>query len=81
MEQENDMIKVYTGHKVQVLYLQGILEDSGISASIRDTFQTGISGGVIDGVPSALDVYILESDLKKARPIVEAFIEKEGDMQ
>jgi hypothetical protein len=77
MEQENDMIKVYTGHKVQVLYLKGILSENGIEASIRDTFQTGISGGVMDGVPSALDVYVLESDLKKAKPIVDAFIEKE----
>jgi hypothetical protein len=77
MEQENDMIKVYTGHKVQVLYLKGILSENGIEASIRDTFQTGISGGVMDGVPSALDVYVLESDLEKAKPIVDAFIEKE----
>ncbi len=77
MEQENDMIKIYTGHKVQVLYLKGILSENGIEASIRDTFQTGISGGVMDGVPSALDVYVLESDLEKAKPIVDAFIEKE----
>jgi hypothetical protein len=77
MEQENDMIKVYTGHKVQVLYLKGILSENGIKASIRDTFQTGISGGVMDGVPSALDVYVLESDLEKAKPIVDAYIEKE----
>lgn len=77
MEQENDMIKVYTGHKVQVIYLKGMLKENGIEASIRDTFQTGISGGVMDGVPSALDVYVLESDLEKAKPIVDAFIEKE----
>lgn len=75
------MIKVYTGHKVQVLYLKGILAENGIEATIRDTFQSGISGGAMTGVPSALDVYIMESDFEKAKPIVDAFIEKEEKLK
>ena len=45
----------------------------GISALIKDDFQSGITVGFVSGVPSAIDLYIQESDLKAAEPIFDEF--------
>ena len=55
---------------VLVYLLKERLEEIGISALIKDDFQSGINVGFVSGVPSAIDLYIQESDLKEAEPIV-----------
>ena len=75
MKMKNDIIKIYTGTEVSVIYLKGILEEIGITAMIKDNFQSSISAGFVEGTPSAIDLFIQKSDLKKAEPIIKDFIQ------
>jgi len=58
-----------------VYLLKERLEEVEISALIKDDFQSGLTVGFVSGVPSAIDLYIQESDLKEAEPIVNEFIQ------
>jgi len=69
------MIRVFTGTEVTVIILKGKLEAIGISVLIRNNFQSEIAAGFVGGVPSAVDVYIQEIDLKDAEPIINEFIQ------
>ena len=73
MKNGNDLIRVFTGTEVLVYLLKERLEEVGISALIKDDFQSGITVGFVSGVPSAIDLYIQESDLEKAEPILKEF--------
>jgi len=76
MKNGNDLIRVFTGTEVLVYLLKERLEEVEISALIKDDFQSGLTVGFVSGVPSAIDLYIQESDLKEAEPIVNEFIQK-----
>ncbi len=74
MDEDKGIVRVYTGREVQVGMLKGLLEEAGITSMIRDEFQASISAGFVSGVPSALDLYVQESDRKAAAPIIEDFL-------
>jgi len=73
MKNGNNLIRVFTGTEVLVYLLKERLDEVGISALIKDDFQSGITVGFVSGVPSAIDLYIQESDLKAAEPIFNEF--------
>lgn len=75
MKNGNDLIRVFTGTEVLVYLLKERLEEVEISALIKDDFQSGLTVGFVSGVPSAVDLYIQESDLKEAEPIINEFIQ------
>ena len=75
MKNGNDLIRVFTGTEVLVYLLKERLEEVEISALIKDDFQSGLTVGFVSGVPSAIDLYIQESDLKEAEPIINEFIQ------
>jgi len=75
MKNGNDLIRVFTGTEVLVYLLKERLEEVDISALIKDDFQSGLTVGFVSGVPSAIDLYIQESDLKEAEPIINEFIQ------
>ena len=77
MGKGNDLIRVFTGTEVSVIYLQERLEEIGIGALIKNDFQSGITVGFVSSVPSAVDLYIQESDLEEAEPIIKEFAENE----
>jgi hypothetical protein len=72
---EGEIVKVYTGTEVTVALLKGELEKAGIVGMVRDDFASGAASGFYGGDPSAIDLYIQESDVKKAQPIVKGFLE------
>ena len=76
MKNGNDLIRIFTGTEVLVYLLKERLQEVEISALIKDDFQSGLTVGFVSGVPSAIDLYIQESDLKEAEPIVNEFIQK-----
>jgi len=79
MQNGNDLIRVYTGTEVSVIHLKEELEEGGIDVLLQNDFQSGISAGFVGGVPSAIDVYIKESDMEKAEPIIADFIKNIQD--
>jgi len=75
MKNENNLIRVFTGSEISVILLKGELEENGIAALIKNDFQSGASAGFYGGSSSDIDLYIQESDLKKAEPIINEFIQ------
>ncbi len=74
MDEDKGVVRIYTGSEVLVGMLKGILEEAGITSMIKDEFQSSISAGFVGGVPSSLDLYIQESDMVAAEPILEDFL-------
>jgi len=74
MHEDKGVVRVYTGSEVLVGMLKGLLEEAGIFSMIKDDFQSSISAGFVSGTPSALDLYIQESDREVAVPIIEDFL-------
>ena len=69
----NKLICVYSGTEITVNLLKKILEETGIPALIQNDFNSGISAGFSGGVPSAIDLFIEETNLEKAGPIITEF--------
>lgn len=74
MKENNKLIRVFTGTELTVNLLKNELEESGIAGIIRNDFNSGISAGFSGGVSSAIDLFIQESDLEKAEPIISEFV-------
>jgi hypothetical protein len=74
MGNSNKLIRIYTGTEVAVILLKAKLQESGIPVLIKNDYQSGIMAGFAGGVPSAIDIYIQESDFEKAEPIVNEFM-------
>lgn len=72
MKEKDNLIRVYTGTEVLVFILKDRLEETGIATTIQDDSNYNF----LRGVPTAIDLYIQQSDLKKAAPIISEFIKK-----
>lgn len=75
MTDKNALVKIYTGSRITTERIIAELEDAGITAISRDEFQQGIEAGFGAGIPGVIDLFVQESDLKKAKEIVSAIIE------
>jgi len=73
MKDGTNLIRIFSGSEIVAILLKEELEVNGIPAIIQNDFQSGISAGFAGGVPSAIDLLIQESDLKKAEPIIDEF--------
>ncbi len=73
MKEKNKLIRVFSGTEIPVNLLKDELEKNGVSTHIQNDFQSGIMAGFSGGGPSAVDLFILESDIKRAEPIIEGF--------
>lgn len=71
MENEENLIKVFTGPEPTALLLLRMLEQSGIKGLIKN--DSGL--GYLGGIPIAMDLYIFETDLGKATPLIKEFTE------
>ena len=74
MKSETNLIRVYSGTEISINLLKAELEDNGISAMIQNDFQSGISAGFYGGGTASVDLFIQESDMKSAEPIINDFI-------
>lgn len=72
MKEKDKLIRVYTGTEVLVFILKDRLEETGIATTIQDDSNDNF----LRGVPTAIDLYIQQSDLKKAEPIISEFNKK-----
>ena len=71
MTSSNNLIQVFSGTEVAVLIIKGKLEDAGITAHIQNDYQSGITAGFGGGVPSAIDLFIQETDIPQAEAIIQ----------
>jgi hypothetical protein len=73
MKKDDNLIRIYTGTELTVNLLNDELEKVGIIGIIQNEFESGTSAGIA-GDPSAIDLFIQASDLKKAKPILVDFL-------
>jgi hypothetical protein len=66
MNKTNNLIKVFSGPEASAILLKSRLEDSGISSIIKNDSSDAFLGTVTP----VIDLYIQESDLKKAQLII-----------
>lgn len=73
MKEDDNIVRIYTGTELTANLLKTELEKVGIIGIIQNDFESGTSAGVA-GNPSAIDLYIQESDLGKAKPVIIDFL-------
>lgn len=76
MTNSGGLVLVYTGDEVIVQRLKAELEQKGIKSIVKDGFKQGISAGFVGGVPSAIDLFVEETNAKQAAEIVKAIVEE-----
>ncbi len=72
MEDDEKIIRVFTGPEETALLLLKRLEQTGIRGMIKN--DSGL--GYLGATPVAVDLYIFENDKEKAWPLVEQFINR-----
>ncbi len=72
MKSKDTLVKAYSGTESLVQILKDKLEQNGIFVSIQNNSGDSFLGGT----PIALDLYIRQTDIKKAEPIILEFIKK-----
>lgn len=74
MKNENNYIDFYSGTEIAIMGLQRELETIGVSGIIQNDFRSGNLGGFVGGTADTVRFMIKESDLPKARPILEVYM-------
>ena len=75
MENENELVIIFTGSEIEVNLLKAELEEEGIPSLIKNDFQMGLSAGFVAGIPSAIDLLVNESDKRRAEIIAKDFLQ------
>jgi hypothetical protein len=69
MVKTNNLIKVFIGEEASAILLKSRLEEIGISVLIKNDSPLSFYGGS----PPSVDLYIQESYLEKAKPIISEY--------
>jgi hypothetical protein len=73
-EQRGDLVRIYTGSEVSVIYLKAELENIGIAAFVKNNWQSGITAGFGGGTPDSIDLFIQESDFENSKLKIEELV-------
>lgn len=76
-EKQDNYVHVYSGSEVRVILLRGLLEDIGVDTIVQNEYQSGISAGFAGGTVNTIRLKVHESDLEKAKPVVDDFIQNQ----
>ncbi len=75
MEHNDGIVLVYTGGEIVIQRLKAELELQGINSIVKDEFKQGIAAGFGAGIPSAIDLYVAQTDEKRARQIIDEILD------
>lgn len=73
MKERQNLIKVFSGDEASLILLKTRLEETGISALIKNDSSSSFLGVM----PGVIDLYIKESDLDKAGPVITDFVKND----
>ncbi|MGB5403839.1 putative signal transducing protein [Robiginitalea sp.] len=76
-ENKEGFVHLYSGSEVRVILLKGLLEDKGIDVIVQNDYQSGISAGFAGGTVNTIRLKVHSSDLDKAQPVLEDFIQNQ----
>ncbi len=68
MNKADELVLVYTASEIE--YIRAELEAGGIGVIVKDGFAQGLKAGFVDDTTSAIDLYVMESDVEKAKKII-----------
>lgn len=76
----DDIKLVYTGSRVESLFLVEILEENGIEPMRRDTLSSSVMAGFADGSPEdTARLFVLNEEYEKAKKVLdEYFASRDG---
>ena len=74
MLEMNRAIKIFTGSEIMISMIKGELENHGIASLIKSDFNSGVTAGFSEGVPSAIDLYIEPKKVEEARQLIDDLI-------
>jgi hypothetical protein len=70
----DDLKLIYTGSRVESLYLVEILEENGIGVMRRDTLSSSVQAGWADGSPEdAVRLFVSPKDFDKAKKLLDEY--------
>ena len=75
MENEEKIVRIYTGDLVTIEHIKNELEAKDIYPVVENGYQEGLDAGIIGGTPSTIHLYVLESEVKDALEIIKAIID------
>lgn len=78
MDDENELVVVYSTNPIETGFLKGLLEDSGIKVFLIDEFMGSISPSRVSpvGPAGAVKIVVTRTDIEKAKAIIEEFSNK-----
>lgn len=76
MKEHDEMVKLHTGGDVIINRIKQELKKQGINSLVKDRFKQGLAAGFVDGVPSAIDIFVTDEDFEKANEILKALTEE-----
>lgn len=79
MNDKSKLVKLFVGTQSAVHVLAMKLEDQGIRTSVASEFEVSVGAGFGAGSPTAIDVYINDTDLEKANAILEEFLSSQEE--
>jgi len=74
MGKRDELVRVFTCTEITCRFLMAELEKAGIPVMIKNEFQSALSAGFGSGTPSAVDIYVTQSKVEEAIPVIEDFI-------
>ena len=74
METKNNLTRVFAGSELTVNLLKYELEKAGILTNVINEYEQSNFRGFSTGTPYSVDLYIMDTDLEKAEPIVKEFM-------
>ncbi|MBC8319349.1 MAG: DUF2007 domain-containing protein [Bacteroidetes bacterium] len=76
----DDLKLIYTGSRVESLYLVEILEENGIGVMRRDTLSASVQAGWADGSPEdAVRLFVTSEMYDEARNILDDYFKSRND--
>jgi hypothetical protein len=72
--ERDELVRVFSGSEIAVMMLKEALDEIEIGSFVQNDFQSGMVAG-IGGFPSFVDLYIQQSDLQRAEPLIVEFTE------
>ncbi len=78
MSDSNKTVRVFTGSKVEANFIKSVLEDNGIGAMIRNTYEEStIAGWVSGSQEDACRLFVAEHDKQEAEKLIDKISESD----
>ena len=79
MNENDGIVAIYSGDEISVIHLKGELESVDIECLVRSDYESGLAAGFMGGTPTTYELFVLDSSLEAAQPILQEFLNQTRD--